>query len=71
VLAIAAKSVMHIDDKACELACCAPGIQAIACAAAYEDDWPLLIITPSSARFHWDHELKQWLGDQIKAKHVS
>ncbi|KAG5185466.1 hypothetical protein JKP88DRAFT_354190 [Tribonema minus] len=46
-------------------------IQAIACAAAYREDWPLLIITPSTARFHWEHELRHWLGeDQIKAQDI-
>jgi hypothetical protein len=38
-------------------------IQAIACAAVYRENWPLLIISPSSARFHWEHELKKWLGE--------
>ncbi len=46
-------------------------IQAIACAAAYREDWPLLIITPSSAKYHWEHELKQWLGeDYIKPEEI-
>eukprot|EP01084_Bolivina_argentea_P013469 25285_1 len=46
-------------------------IQAIACAAAYREDWPLLIITPSSAKYHWEHELKQWLGeDYIKPREI-
>ncbi len=46
-------------------------IQAIACAAAYRHDWPLLIITPSSAKYHWAQELKQWLGeDYIKPEEI-
>ncbi len=46
-------------------------IQAIACTAAYRENWPLLIITPSSAKYHWEHELKQWLGeDYIKPREI-
>jgi hypothetical protein len=42
---------------------CTTTLQAIACAAAYEEDWPLLIISPSTARYHWAHELKHWLDE--------
>lgn len=43
-------------------------IQAIACAAAYESEWPLLIICPSSARYHWEHELLKWLDEESVTK---
>ena len=40
-------------------------IQAIAAASAYrKHEWPLLIIAPSSARYHWEQELNQWLSDR-------
>lgn len=42
--------------------------QAISCAAAYESEWPLLIICPSSARYHWEHELLKWLDEESITK---
>ncbi|CAB1096828.1 unnamed protein product [Ectocarpus sp. CCAP 1310/34] len=46
-------------------------IQAICCAAAYESEWPLLIVSPSSARYHWQHELLKWLDeDSITKKQI-
>ena len=39
-------------------------VQAIASMSIYDDDWPLLIFTPSSARFHWETELLHWLGSE-------
>lgn len=43
-------------------------LQAIASAAAYESEWPLLIICPSSARYHWEHELLKWLDEESVTK---
>ncbi|OEU20498.1 hypothetical protein FRACYDRAFT_179877, partial [Fragilariopsis cylindrus CCMP1102] len=37
-------------------------IQSIASMSVYHDEWPLLILTPSSARYHWECEFQQWLG---------
>ena len=37
-------------------------VQAIASMAVYREDWPLLVLTPSSARYHWETEFMQWLG---------
>ena len=34
---------------------------AIASAMAYQADWPVLVVTPSSARHHWYEELKRVL----------
>lgn len=37
-------------------------IQSIASMSIYHDEWPLLILTPSSARYHWAAEFNNWLG---------
>ena len=37
-------------------------IQGIAGAAVYHEEWPILVLTPSSARYHWESEFQQWLG---------
>lgn len=37
-------------------------IQGIASMSVYHDDWPLLVLTPSSARYHWESEFQHWLG---------
>lgn len=39
-------------------------IQAIGAACAYRHEWPLLVVSPSSARFHWEAEFRQWLPDR-------
>ena len=36
-------------------------IQSIASMAVYMDEWPLLILSPSGARYHWESELTNWL----------
>jgi len=38
-------------------------IQAIGVSACYMNEWPLLVITPSSARYHWESEILKWLED--------
>ena len=40
-------------------------IQAIAASAAYKHEWPLLVVSPSSARFHWEAEFKHWLPEDF------
>jgi hypothetical protein len=40
-------------------------IQALAVAAAFVEDWPVLIVTPSSARYHWKSEVYQWLAPEL------
>ena len=30
--------------------------------AAYRNEWPVLVLTPSSARYHWETEFANWLG---------
>jgi len=37
-------------------------IQGIASMACYSEEWPLLVLCPSSARYHWEAEFLQWLG---------
>ena len=42
-------------------------VQAIAVASAFREDWPLLIVCPSSLRLNWKHELSAWLpGEDVK-----
>ena len=38
-------------------------VQAIAAMSSYWREWPLLILSPSSARYHWEVEVRQWLSD--------
>lgn len=40
-------------------------LQAIAVACVYREDWPLLIITPSSLKFSWIEELEKWLTNIV------
>lgn len=40
-------------------------IQAIAIARVYMEDWPLLIVCPSSLRLNWKEELLNWLGGDV------
>ena len=28
----------------------------------FHEDWPVLVLTPSSARYHWENEFQNWLG---------
>ena len=38
-------------------------VMAIAAMSAYrESDWPLLVLCPSSARYHWEMEFRHWMG---------
>jgi len=39
-------------------------IQSIASMSIYHDEWPLLILTPSTARYHWAAEFSNWLGSE-------
>ncbi|XP_074047514.1 SWI/SNF-related matrix-associated actin-dependent regulator of chromatin subfamily A-like protein 1 [Macrotis lagotis] len=36
-------------------------IQAICIAAYYREEWPLLVVTPSSVRFTWEQAFHRWL----------
>lgn len=37
-------------------------VQGIAGMAVFHQDWPILVLTPSSARYHWENEFQHWLG---------
>jgi len=37
-------------------------IQGIASMSIFHKEWPLLVLCPSGARYHWENEFKQWLG---------
>ena len=37
-------------------------IQGVASMTMYSDEWPLLVLCPSSARYHWASEFMRWLG---------
>lgn len=37
-------------------------IQGIASMSVYHEEWPLLVLCPSSARYHWENEFCHWLG---------
>lgn len=39
-------------------------IQGVASMSMYSEDWPVLVLCPSSARYHWASEFKRWLGKQ-------
>ena len=32
--------------------------------SCYDEDWPLLVLCPSTARYHWEAEFRQWLGNR-------
>ncbi|XP_028928029.1 SWI/SNF-related matrix-associated actin-dependent regulator of chromatin subfamily A-like protein 1 isoform X1 [Ornithorhynchus anatinus] len=36
-------------------------VQAICIAAYYREEWPLLVVTPSSVRFAWEQAFRRWL----------
>jgi len=46
-------------------------IQSIAVAACFFKEWPLLVITPSSARYHWETEVVKWLQDDDEGDWVN
>jgi len=43
-------------------------IQAIGCTSLYQEDWPVLIICPSSLKYNWREEILTWLRDILKSK---
>ena len=38
-------------------------IQAISVAYIYKNEWPLLIVVPSSLRYSWVEEIEKWIPD--------
>jgi SWI/SNF-related matrix-associated actin-dependent regulator 1 of chromatin subfamily A len=45
-------------------------IQAIGISAVYKEDWPVLIISPSSLKYNWRDEILQWLGSVVSKKEI-
>ena len=37
-------------------------VQALGVAACYRDEWPFLVVTPSSLRYQWAESIVRWLG---------
>ncbi len=42
-------------------------IQAIAAMSAFRKDWPLLVLCPSTARYHWETEFRHWMGRESQS----
>eukprot|EP00984_Skeletonema_dohrnii_P001085 scaffold339_cov132-Skeletonema_dohrnii-CCMP3373.AAC.8 len=42
-------------------------IQAIAAMSAFKSDWPLLVLCPSTARYHWETEFRHWMGRESQS----
>ena len=38
-------------------------LQAIAIAAHYRQDWPMLVVCPASMKYTWASELEKWLPE--------
>lgn len=46
-------------------------VQSLAAISAYAHEWPLLILCPNGARFHWKQECLTWLGnDQVSQESI-
>ena len=39
-------------------------VQSIAVMSIYHGEWPVIVFTPSSARYHWAAEFENWLGEK-------
>ena len=40
-------------------------LQAILIAAAFSENWPLMIVCPSALRKMWENNLREWLPDSL------
>ncbi|CAL9698796.1 unnamed protein product [Knipowitschia caucasica] len=38
-------------------------VQAIAVACSYREEWPLLVVVPSSLKYPWIEELERWIPE--------
>ncbi|KAH0484355.1 MAG: uncharacterized protein KVP18_001876 [Porospora cf. gigantea A] len=41
-------------------------LQALAAAAFYQDDWPMLVVAPASVRFQWRDQAARWLPHLVR-----
>jgi len=41
-------------------------VQALALAACYKEDWPLLIVSPSSMKLVWEEAIRAWLPSELQ-----
>ena len=54
--------VAHIRN--CVFAGLGKTVQAIAAMSAFRSEWPLLVLCPSTARYHWEAEFRCWMGSE-------
>ncbi|GIX61227.1 DNA helicase, putative [Babesia caballi] len=45
-------------------------LQALAISAFYQEDWPLLIVCPSSLRFQWHDQCERWLAHLVQPHEI-
>ena len=45
-------------------------IQALALATIYKEYWPCLILCPSSLKYNWQSEIKEWLSDLVNPSQI-
>ena len=46
-------------------------VQAIAAMSAFKNEWPLLVLCPSTARYHWETEFRHWMGRESQSELMS
>lgn len=45
-------------------------IEALAICAVYKDNWPILILCPSSLKYNWKNEAEKWLRSFAKRRDI-
>jgi SNF2 family DNA or RNA helicase len=46
-------------------------LQGLAVAAAYVDEWPLLVVVPASVRWSWVDEMERWLPSLLRPANIN